>query len=143
VSTRTPSRASAPSPFRPTVAATAAPTPTGANRMTIATSRNMTSLRLSQNDSMTARAAPLTWDSAIAKAMVNTTTGSDSLPAAASNTLRGTLCSSTTAKPGAGGGAARLAPAAAPAAKLTPMPGRTRFTASRPTTSASVVTTSK
>ena len=66
------------------------------------TSRNITSLRLSQTDSMTALAGPGTCDSAIANTMANTMICSDSFPAAASKTLRGTLCSSTAANVGAG-----------------------------------------
>jgi len=49
-----------PSPLRPTVAATAPPMPIGANFITIPTNLNITSARLSQNDSMTVFAGPCT-----------------------------------------------------------------------------------
>jgi hypothetical protein len=119
----------------------AAPTPSGASHITMPTSWNITSLRLSQSVSIAALAAAEAWASATAKAMAKVTIGSDSFPAAASNTLRGTACSSTPARVG-GAADATDVPARADVSS-TWTPGRTRFTTSRPTTRASVVTTSK
>ena len=120
----------------------AAPIPNGANFITMPTNLNITSLRLSQNDSITAFPGPCTCESATAKIMAKKTTWSTSFFAAASAKLCGTVCSRTPEN--VVFTFASSTPVSAVAlARVTPAPGFTRFTATRPTTSAKVVTTSK
>ena len=87
-------------------------------------------------------AGPCTWDSATAKMMAKKTIWSTSFAAAASKKLCGTVCSTTPVNVVCF--CANSAPASAvAAARFTPTPGFTMFTARSPTTSASVVTISK
>jgi hypothetical protein len=80
-------------PLCPTVAAIAAPIPTGANAITIATNLNMTSLKLSQNPSMIFFGAAGVCARATAKRIDQNTTWSTSLFEAACTKLAGTTCS--------------------------------------------------
>ncbi len=125
----------------PTVNASAAATPNGANFMTTPVNLNITSATASQNPSIVSFARPRTCDSPIANSTDQKTIWSISLFAAASKKLCGTRCSSTPENvtlPATG------APAAASGdANDTPTPGLRMLTASNPMKRASVVTTSK
>ena len=117
--------------------------PNGANFITMPTNLNITSLRLSQTVSMNVFAGPCTCDSATAKMIAKKTICSTSFFAAASKKLCGTVCSITPANVVCvlrelGAGCRR-----SPRRGSRPTPGFTMFTASSPTTSASVVTISK
>ena len=85
---------------------------------------------------------PCTFDSATAKMIAKNTTWSTSFFAAASKKLCGTVCSMTPVSDGFV--VASSEPSVDETApRSTPRPGFTRLTATKPTTSASVVTTSK
>ncbi len=128
-----------PIPLVPTVTAIAAPTPRGARYITYFVKRNMTSASDSKNaitgpalSPMDAHAAP--------KIKANTTICSTSLRAMASAMLAGKTCWSSEAKVV---GVAGIAASAAVLARAMPSPGRTTFTITKPSRSASVVAISK
>jgi len=143
VSTNFPRFDSTPRPPCPTVAAIAAPIPIGANFITSPVNLNMTSATPSQNPSMTSLGRPFTCDSASANSTAQKTICSTSLCTAASKKLCGTICSSTVVSVGCSPRGEWMGAPAAGGGRRTPSPGRTRFTASKPTPSARVVTTSK
>ena len=110
-------------------------------RMTMSVNLNITSFSDSKNFSSGSRFAAGTWVSAMAKSTVKKTTCSTSFFAAASKKLVGTVCSSTPDR--VVGVLANCCPASAEPASTTPTPGLATLTATRPTRSATVVTTSK
>ncbi len=137
---KAPRLASTCTPPCPTVKAMAAPTPIGANFMTIPVNLNITSATPAQNPTMTSFGLPLTCVSASPNRMDQNTTCSTSFCAAASKKLCGTMCWSTLARVVLDWA---TGPAAAAVPSATPTPGCTTFTITSPTTRASVVTTSK
>ena len=84
-----------PIPLCPTVYATAAPMPMGANFITMPVNLNIISASDSQKPSIASLERPLTCDSATAKRIEKKTIWRTSLLAAASKKLCGTVCSST------------------------------------------------
>ena len=144
VSTSTPRLRSTPNPLLPTVTAMAAPMPNGANFITIPTNLNITSLRLSHAVSMNVFAGPCTWDSATAKMIAKKTIWSTSFFDAASKKLCGTVCSITPAQRRRACSRARCRlPRDASGEVHSQRRASRRSPRASPTTSASVVTSSK
>ena len=108
----------------------AAPMPIGANRITIATNLNITSMSPSQKPSMASLGLPFTLVSAMANSVAQKTTWSTSLLAAASKKLRGTMCSRNPLK--VVGAAAGMGALGSGGGRTTPTPGRVRLTAIEP-----------
>ena len=114
----------------------------GANAITMPTNLNITSESDPQKSSITCFALPFTRDSPTANRMAKNTICSTSLCAAASKKLCGTMCSITPVN--VTFVCANSVPfVAVSAARFTPTPGLTRFTAIRPIARAAVVTSSK